>query len=66
VQRLAVIALVGNKFGGGWRRSDTGLGELAVVNVAQRQQEGMRASLGVSNDTDLGVAPAFGAADTMA
>src|SRR6478735_8695462 len=38
-QRLAVVSLVGDEFGGWWQCSDAGLGDLAVVDVSRRQQE---------------------------
>ena len=64
-QRLAVVSLVGDGFGGWWQCSDAGLGDLAVVDVSRRQQEDMRAAPGVADGMDLGVPTAFGAADTM-
>lgn len=64
-QCLAVVALVGDEFGGWWQCGDAGPGDLAVVDVPRRQKEDMRAAPGVADGMDLGVPTAFGVADTM-
>ena len=61
-QSLAVIALVGDEFGRRRHGCDAALGDLAIVEVSRGQEQ---AAFRVADSMELGVAPAFGAADTM-
>src|SRR3546814_7660476 len=64
-QGLAVIALVGDEFGGRRHRRDALLGNLAIMHVAGGQEQDARATLLVADGMELGVAASLRAADTM-
>lgn len=64
-QRLAVVALFGDELGRRRQGLDAKPRRLAVMDVARRQQQDMRAAPGVADGMDLGVPATLGAADTM-
>lgn len=64
-QSLAVIALVRDELSGGRQGFDTQPRHLAVMEVAGRQEQDVRATYRVADGMELGVPSAFRAADTM-
>ena len=64
-QGPAVIALVGDEFGGGRQGFDAELRDLAVMRVSRRQEQDAGAAFRVADGVELGVAAAFRAADAM-
>jgi len=63
-QSLAVIAFVGDALGGGSQSFDAEPRHLAIVDVAGRQEQDVRAAFGIADRMELGVPSTFGAADT--
>src|SRR3546814_13046068 len=64
-QGLAVIALVGDEFGGRRHRRDALLGNLAIMHVAGGPEQEARATLLVADGRELGVADYRRSADSM-
>jgi len=59
-QSLAVIVFVGDEFGGGWQSFDAEPRHLAIVDVAGRQEQDVRAAFGIADRMELGVPSTFG------
>ena len=64
-QGFAVIALVGDEFGGGRHGFDTALGDLAIMDVSWCQEQDEGPAFRIADSVELGVAAPFGAADAM-
>ena len=64
-QGVAIVALVGDQILRGRDGIDRLDCDLGIMRVARRQQEDVRAALLVADGMELGVASAFGDADTM-
>ena len=64
-QGLTVIALIRDEFGRRWHGLDATLCDLAVMYVSGRQEQDAGSPLLIADGMELGVAAAFGAADTM-
>ncbi len=64
-QGFAVIALVGNEFGGGRHGFDTALGDLAIMDVSWCQEQDEGPAFRIADSVELGVAAPLGAADAM-
>lgn len=62
---VAVISLVGDQMSGRRHGGDAGLGDRHVVDVARRQHQEVGSAARVADGVELGVAAAFGEADTM-
>ena len=55
-QGFAVIALVGDEFGGGRHGFDTALGDLAIMDVSWCQEQDEGPALRIADRVELGVA----------
>ena len=64
-QGFAVIALVGDEFGGGRHGFDTALGDLAIMDVSWCQEQDEGPAFRIADSVELGVAAPLGAADAM-
>ena len=64
-QGFAVIALVGDEFGGGRHGFDTALGDLAIMDVSWCQEQDEGPAFRIADSVKLGVAAPLGAADAM-
>ena len=64
-QGNAVIALVGDEFGGGRHGFDTALGDLAIMDVSWCQEQDEGPAFRIADSVELGVAAPLGAADAM-
>ena len=62
-QGFAVIALVGDEFGGGRHGFDTALGDLAIMDVSWCQEQDEGPAFRIADSVELGVAAPLGAAD---
>ena len=64
-QGFAVIALVGDEFGGGRHGFDTALGDLGIMDVSWCQEQDEGPAFRIADSVELGVAAPLGAADAM-
>ena len=64
-QGFAVIALVGDEFGGGRHGFDTALGDLAIMDVSWCQEQDEGPAFRIADSVELGVSAPLGAADAM-
>ena len=64
-QGFAVIALVGDEFGGGRHGFDTALGDLAIMDVSWCQEQDEGPAFRIADSVELGVAAPLSAADAM-